>query len=86
MNYAEKFSEATGIQIQSQHWGGNRKLSMEAITVEYFPTSVDTGNNEENFEVRSYISVDNEEDVSASHAHMDQKYWDAYQGFKRCLH
>ena len=43
---------------------------MEAITVEYFPTSVDTGNNEENFEVRSYISDDNEEDARASHAHM----------------
>ena len=24
-DYAEKSSEATGIEIQSQHWGGNRK-------------------------------------------------------------
>ena len=26
--YSEIFSETTGIEIQSQHWGGNRKLSM----------------------------------------------------------
>ena len=31
----------TGIEIQSQHWGGNRQLSMESISVEYFPNSVD---------------------------------------------
>ena len=24
------------IEIQSQHWGGNRQLSMEGIAVEYF--------------------------------------------------
>ena len=34
--YAEQFSKTTGIEIQSQHWGGNRKLSMEGIAVEYF--------------------------------------------------
>ena len=34
--YAEKFSKTTGIEIQSQHWGGNRQLSMEGIDVEYF--------------------------------------------------
>ena len=33
----------TCIEIQSQHWGGNRQLSMEGIAVEYFPTSIDTG-------------------------------------------
>ena len=32
-DYAEKFSKATGIEIQSQHWSGNRKLSMEGIVV-----------------------------------------------------
>ena len=34
--YAEKFSKATGIKIKSQHWGGNRQLSMEVIDVEFF--------------------------------------------------
>ena len=48
-DYAEKISEATSIEIQSQHCGGNRQLSMEGISVEYFPTSVDNGNNEEFF-------------------------------------
>ena len=40
-DYAEKFIETTGIEIQSQHWGGNRNLSMEGIYIEYFPNSVD---------------------------------------------
>ena len=31
--YAEKFSETTSIEIQSQHWGGNIQLSMEGIDV-----------------------------------------------------
>ena len=32
--YAEKFIKTTGIEIQSQHWGGNRQLSMEVIAFE----------------------------------------------------
>ena len=44
--YAEKFSKTTGIEIQIQHWGGNSKLSMEGISIGYFPTSVDPGRNE----------------------------------------
>ena len=35
--YAGTFSKKTGIEIQSQHWGGNRQLSMEGISVKYFP-------------------------------------------------
>ena len=67
---AETFSEATGIEIQSQHWGGNRELSMEGIAVECFPTFIDTGNNKEKYELHSYISDDNEQDECDSHAHM----------------
>ena len=37
-NYAEKISESTDIGIQSQHWGGNRQISMEGIAVKYFPS------------------------------------------------
>ena len=44
--YAEKSRETNGIEIQSQHWGGNRKLSMEGIAIEYFPYSIDPGSNE----------------------------------------
>ena len=44
--YAENFREITGIEIQSQHWGGNMQLSMEGIAVEYFPNSVHTDSNE----------------------------------------
>ena len=32
-NYAEKSSKTIGIEIQGQHWGGNRKLSMEGNAV-----------------------------------------------------
>ena len=39
-NY-EIFSETTGIEIQRQHWGGNRQLSMEGIAVDYDPNYVD---------------------------------------------
>ena len=69
-DYPEKLSEATSIEIQSQHWGGNIPLSMEGIAVEYFPTSVDNGNNEEKCELHSYISDDNEQDACDSYAHM----------------
>ena len=40
-----KTTKVTGTEIQSQHWGGNRKLSMEVIAVEYSPSSIDNGNN-----------------------------------------
>ena len=33
---------------------------MEGISVEYFPTSIDTGNNKEKSELHSYISDENE--------------------------
>ena len=44
--YEEKFSETTGIEIQSQHWGGNRKLSKDGIAIEYSPIFLDPGINE----------------------------------------
>ena len=58
------------MEIQSQHWGGNRKLSMEVIAVEYFPTSIDTGNNGEKYEFHSYISDENAQDACDSNANM----------------
>ena len=43
---------------------------MEGSAVEYFPTSVDIGNNEEKYEFHSYISDENEQDACDSHYHM----------------
>ena len=43
---------------------------MEGIAVEYFPTSVDIGNNGEQSEFHSYISDENEQDARDSHSHM----------------
>ena len=48
-DYAEKFSEPTGIEIQCQRWGGNIKLLMEGIDVEYSSSSFDPGNNKERY-------------------------------------
>ena len=61
--YEEKFSETTVLEIESQHWDGNRKLSMEGIDVEYFKFSVYYGNNDEKYEFNSYISNYNEHDA-----------------------
>ena len=43
---------------------------MEGISVEYFPSSFDPGENEEKSEFHSYISDDNEQYSCDSHAHM----------------
>ena len=50
--------------------GGNRQLPMELIHVEHFPSSFDTGDNEEIYEFHSYISDANEQDECDSHAYM----------------
>ena len=43
---------------------------MEGIAVEYFPISIDTGNNKEKSEFCLYISGNNEQDSCDSHYHM----------------
>ena len=43
---------------------------MEGIAVGYFPSFIDTGNNEEKSEFHSYISDDNEQDAWYSPAYM----------------
>ena len=68
--YAGKFSETTGIEIQSWHWDGNRQLSMEGIAVAYFSNSVDPGRNETESQFHSYTSDENEQYGCDSHAHM----------------
>ena len=60
-NYAEKISESTDIGIQSQHWGGNRQISMEGIAVKYFSSSFVPGYNRVKSEFRSFISDKNEQ-------------------------
>ena len=43
---------------------------MEVITIEYFPTSIDTGKNKEKSGFHSYIRDENEQDACDSRAHM----------------
>ena len=45
-DHSKKFSKTTITEMQSQYWGGYRKLSMEGIDVEYFPSLIHTGRNE----------------------------------------
>ena len=66
---AEKFIESTGIEIQSQHWGDNRKLSIKVIVLEYFPNTNKKIMNESKYLFGFYISEDNEKDACNSHAH-----------------
>ena len=66
----KKISETPSIKRKSQHWGGNKQLSMEGISVEYFTSSFDPGKNEEKYEFHSYISEDNEQYACDSHAYM----------------
>ena len=49
------------MEIQSQHLGGNRQLSMEGIAVEYFTSSFDSSNNKVAPEFHPYISDDNQQ-------------------------
>ena len=35
-DYAEKYSESKYLQIQSHHWGGDHKLSMEGVSLNCF--------------------------------------------------
>ena len=57
--YSEKSNETTGIEIQSQYWGGNTQLSMEGIVVEYFQIKLILVAIKK-IEFHSYISDDNE--------------------------
>ena len=43
---------------------------MDGISIEYFTSSFDPGNNEEKSEFHSYISDNNEQDACDSYAHM----------------
>ena len=47
-DHEEKSTKITGIEIHSNHWGGNMPLSMKGIAVEYVTNSVDIGRNEKN--------------------------------------
>ena len=35
-DHEEKSTKITGIEIHSNHWGGNRPLSIEVSAIEYF--------------------------------------------------
>ena len=35
-HYSKKYSDSISLQIQSQYWVGERKLSMEVVALDYF--------------------------------------------------
>ena len=54
-DYSEKFIKKTVIEIQIQHWGDNRQLSMKGIELENFTTIDNMISNESRSEFHSYI-------------------------------
>ena len=55
-DYTKNPIKTTCIEIQTQHWGGNRQLLMEGIAVEYIANSVYPCINETRLEFNEYIS------------------------------
>ena len=61
--YDKIFIEITVIDFRSQNWVENRQISMEVISVGYFPNTVDPGIKETQYSSHSYKSDNNEQDA-----------------------
>ena len=84
-DYSERFVLKPGIEIQSQHFGGNRTLSIEGVSVEFYQQGHDQsypqgkkGDDDdisnEGFvsEFFSHLSDDSRQDAATTNAHMMQ--------------
>ena len=54
-DYAERFTEKMHVQIQCQHFGGNRSLSMKGVAVQHFNIGV----------INLYVAQDNFNNISS---------------------
>ena len=68
-DYAERLSATFNLEIQSEHFGNGRSLSIEGSTVETHET---TGNNAEKMRLQfhSHFSNDSRQDAETTTAHM----------------
>ena len=64
-DYAERLSAHFNLEIQSDHFGNGRSLSIEGCNIQYIDED-----HEKNSEFHSYLSDDSRQDASTIHAHM----------------
>ena len=73
-DFVEKFLEAGGVQIQSEHWGENRMLSMEGVTVEGYKCKDEVRDTSTTNVFHSYLSENGKQDAADSASHMMHLY------------
>ena len=64
-DYAEHLSVHFNLEIQSDHFGNGRSLSIECCNIQYIDED-----HEENSELHSHLLDDSRQDASITHAHM----------------
>ena len=64
-DYAERLSAHFNLEIQSDHFGNGRSLSIEGNNLQYIDED-----HEEHSEFHSHLSDDSRQDASTTHAHM----------------
>jgi len=64
-DYAERLSAHFNLEVQSDHFGNGRYLSIEGCKLQYID-----GDHDEHSEFHSNFSDDSRQDASTTHAHM----------------
>ena len=64
-DYVERLSVHFNLEIQSDHFGNGRSLSIEGCNIQYIDED-----HEEHSEFHSHLSDDSRQDASTTHAHM----------------
>ena len=64
-DYAERLSAHLNLEVQSDHFGNGRSLSIEGNNLQYIDED-----HEEHSEFHSHLSDDSRQDSSTSHSHM----------------
>ena len=64
-DYVERLSIHFNLEIQSDHFGNGRSLSIEGNNIQYIDED-----DEEHSEFHSHLSNDSRQDASTTHAHM----------------
>ena len=64
-DYAERLSAHFNLEIQSDHFGNGRSLSIEDCNIQYIDEE-----HEEHSEYHSHLWDDSRQDASTTHAHM----------------
>ena len=76
-DYAERLSAHFNLEVQSDHFGNGRSLSIEGNNLQYIDE-----NHEEHSEFHSHLSDDSRQDASTTHAHMTSMLEELKKGNK----